>query len=274
MDKSKKSRKNLWQNIILIISIIGMIVSVCAMYASDIGAYVGDFVLKKQLSEQIEQKNNIQIKLSANQKPVMLSAYKKLYAENKDFIGWLKINDTVINYPVMQNPEDEDYYLSYDFNKNKSINGSLILDNDSAAGVGTKENNYFGGKKPSTNLIIHGHTMKFGQMFGSLNKYQDKDYGKSHSIIKFDSLYERRQYKLMAVFYSKVYYSNQDVFKYYNFFQADNKKEFQYWYENVRKMSLYDTNVTAEFGDEFITLSCCSYQSEDGRFVVVGKRIK
>lgn len=50
-------------------------------------------------------------------------------------------------------------------------------------------------------------------------------------------------------------------------------EEFDDWYENIMKLSLYDTGVTAEFGDEFITLSCCSYHTEDGRFVVVGKEL-
>ena len=61
---------------------------------------------------------------------------------------------------------------------------------------------------------------------------------------------------------------------YYQFFQADTQDEFDDWYDNIKAMSLYDTGVTAEYGDEFITLSCCAYQVEDGRFVVVGKRIK
>ena len=82
------------------------------------------------------------------------------------------------------------------------------------------------------------------------------------------------EYELIAVFYSQVYMSTDDVFKYYNFFQADTQEEFDDWYENIKAMSLYDAGVTAEYGDEFITLSCCSYQVEDGRFVVVGKRIK
>ena len=115
--------------------------------------------------------------------------------------------------------------------------------------------------------------MKSGRMFGNLQRYRDKVYGKKHSVIQFDSLYEHRTYELLAVFYSQVYYKTDSVFKYYNFFQANTKEEFQDWYRNIKKLSLYDTEVIAEFGDEFITLSCCSYHVEDGRFVVVGKRI-
>ena len=107
-----------------------------------------------------------------------------------------------------------------------------------------------------------------------MNLYQDKEYGLSHNIICFDSLYEKREYELIAVFYSQVYYESDEVFKFYKFFQADTQEEFDDWYHNIMELSLYDTGVTAAFGDEFITLSSCAYHVEDGRFVVVGRRIR
>jgi len=204
----------------------------------------------------------------------MLKEYEKLYTLNKDLIGWLTIEDTVIDYPVMQTPEDEEYYLRRDFYGKDNQNGCLILDTDSVAGVGREERGYKIGKEPSTNLIIHGHTMKTGAMFGMLERYKEPEYGKEHSKIAFDSLYEKREYEFLAAFYSQVYKGNDEVFKYYNFFQADTQEEFDNWYENIKKMSLYDTGVSAEFGDEFITLSCCAYPDKDKRFVVVGKRVK
>lgn len=207
------------------------------------------------------------------QEPVILPEYQELYEQNHDLIGWLSIEGTVIDYPVMQTPWDENFYLTRGFDLQENKNGCLILDTDSVAGIGTKEQNYKNGIEPSTNLIIHGHTMKSGQMFGNLKLYQDEEYGTEHSVICFDSLYEKRKYELIAVFYSQVFYEDEDVFKYYKFFQADTEEEFDDWYSNIKKMSLYDTGVTAQFGDEFITLSCCAYHVEDGRFVVVGKRI-
>lgn len=206
--------------------------------------------------------------------PVMLDEYKVLYEQNNDLIGWLYIEGTEIDYPVMQTPEDENYYLYRDFEGQENKNGCLILDTESVAGIGTAKYEYENGIAPSTNLIIHGHTMKSGAMFGNLKLYKDEEYGLSHNIICFDSLYEKREYELIAVFYSQVYYQNEDVFKYYKFFQADTKEEFDDWYNNIMELSLYDTGVRAEFGDEFITLSCCSYHVEDGRFVVVGRRVQ
>ena len=206
--------------------------------------------------------------------PDIMSQYQSLYETNSDMIGWLSIDDTVIDYPVMQTMEDEDYYLKLDFYGQPNQNGCLMMDTDSVVGTGTKACAYADGSAPSTNLIIHGHTMKTGEMFGDLKLYADETYGKEHSMIRFDSLYEEREYELIAVFYSQVFYESDKVFKFYKFFQADTQEEFDDWYQNIKAMSLYDTGVTAELGDEFITLSCCAYHVEDGRFVVVGKRVK
>ena len=104
--------------------------------------------------------------------------------------------------------------------------------------------------------------------------YEEEAYGKEHPIICFDSLYEKREYELISVFRSQVYKKSDEVFKYYQFFQADTEDEFQTWYRNIKGRALYDTGVTAQFGDEFLTLTCCAYHVEDGRFVVVGKRVK
>lgn len=207
--------------------------------------------------------------------PAILDKYKALYEENPDLIGWLTIDGTVIDYPVMQTPNDEEYYLHRGFDKGYSENGCLIMDTDSNVGVGTLEGRYQAGKDiPTDNLIIHGHTMKNGDMFGDLDLYEKKEYADEHKIIKFDSLYESREYEVIAVFYSQVYYTTDDCFKYYKFFNADTQEEFDYWYDNIKELSLFDTGVEAAFGDQFITLSCCAYHVEDGRFVVVGKRIK
>lgn len=211
--------------------------------------------------------------VKGNGKDRLLPEYRNMQELNADMAGWLSIGDTVINYPVMQTLQDEEYYLYRDFWKRNNRNGSLILDTDSCIGTGTGQNAYTDGTEPSTNLIIHGHNMKSGAMFGELEKYADKEYGLNHRRIQLDSLYEKREYELMAVFYSQVYHENEDVFKYYEFFEADTEEEFAEWYRNVKKLALYETGTDAEYGDEFITLSCCTGTGQkDGRFVVIGRR--
>ena len=199
----------------------------------------------------------------------------EVYTLNEDSAGWVKIDGTVINYPVMQTPQDEQYYLNRDFDGKYSAYGCIIADTDSVIGSGTAAEDYTDGTRPSTNIILHGHNMKNGTMFGGLDKYRDKGYEKSHPIIKFSSLYEDREYEVCSVFLSQVYKKNQtDVFKYYQFFNAESEDEFNDFYENIKKLAMYDTGVTASYGDEFITLSVCAYHVDNGRLVVVGKRIK
>ncbi len=192
--------------------------------------------------------------------PVMLERFEKLYEENSDLAAWLSIEGMVIDYPVMQ-CEDDEYYLHHDFYGKESKYGCLYVRN--TADINT----------PGTNFIIYGHNMKDGSMFGDLDLYQKESFYQEHPVISFDTLYEERSYEIVAVFKSRVYNVDDDVFKYYQFYQADTREEFDYFYENIKELSLYDTGVTAEFGDTFLTLSTCAYHVEDGRFVIVAKRI-
>ena len=192
--------------------------------------------------------------------PPILAKYETLYKKNKKLIGWLKIDDTNIDYPVMQTVNNE-YYLDHNYNQEYDKNGSIFLDKDCNAAF------------PNTNMIIYGHHMKSGKMFGSLNKYSQKSYFEKHRYIDFDTIYKKGKYEVMYVFRSKVY-SEEDVnFKYYQFIDAGSSKEFDSYMNEMAEASLYDTGVTAGYGDELLTLSTCDYQQKKGRFVVVAKRI-
>ena len=194
--------------------------------------------------------------------PSVPNPYAESYLANEDMAGWLVIPDTVIDYPIMWTPEDENYYLRRGFNKKKNSAGCLILDTDSSL------------EPLTTNLIIHGHNMKAGTMFGTLTDYEDEDFFESHKQIILHTKECQRNYEVIAVFRSQVYKKSDTVFKFYKFFQADTEEEFLNFYENIKEMSLYDTSVTAQFGDNFITLSTCSYHVENGRFVVVAKEVE
>ena len=128
--------------------------------------------------------------------------------------------------------------------------------------------------KPSTNYIIYGHHMKSGNMFGKLDLYEDEDYCKEHPCIRFDTIYEKGIYEVMYVFRSRVYSEEEIVFKYYQFIDANSEQEFNSYMSEMAEMSLYDTGVTAEYGDQLLTLSTCDYQEKNGRFVVVARKIK
>ncbi len=188
--------------------------------------------------------------------------YADSFLANEDMAAWIQIPGTNVDYPVMWTPRDENYYLYRDFDHSENKNGSLILDTDSCLDPLT------------TNLIIHGHNMRSGAMFGNLTDYEDENYYKEHKYITLYTEECQRNYEVIAVFRSQVYRKTDTVFKFYKFFQADTGEEFEDFYKNIKEMSLYDTGVTAEFGDRFLTLSTCVYHVENGRFVVVAKEIE
>lgn len=191
----------------------------------------------------------------------VLEEYQTLYNKNRKLIGWLKIDDTIIDYPVMQTANN-DYYLDHNFNQEYDKNGSLFLDKDCDV------------VHRNTNLIIYGHHMKSGKMFGNLNSYSSKEYGSRHSLIQFDTIYEKGTYEVMYVFRSRIYNEDEVVFKYYQFLDAASATEFDSYMQEMAALSLYDTGVTASYGDELLTLSTCDSSETDGRFVVVAKRVE
>lgn len=190
----------------------------------------------------------------------VLEEYQTLYNKNKKMVGWIKIEDTKIDYPVMQTVNNE-YYMDHNFNQEYDRNGSLFLDKDCDI------------VHRNTNLIIYGHHMKSGKMFGGLNKYSSQEYCKEHPNIQFDTIYERGTYEVMYVFRSRIYNEDEVVFKYYQFLDAASAQEFNSNMQEMAALSLYDTGVTASYGDQLLTLSTCDYSEEDGRFVVVAKRV-
>jgi len=190
----------------------------------------------------------------------VLEEYKNLLNKNKKLIGWVKIDDTNIDYPVLQTSDNE-YYLDHNMNQEYDRNGSIFMDKDCDV------------LKPSTNFILYGHHMKSGQMFGKLNLYEKESYFKDHQYIQFDTIYEKGTYQVMYVFRSRVYSEQDIVFKYYQFIDALSEQEFDSNMQEMAKLSLYDTGVTAQYGDQLLTLSTCDYQEQDGRFVVVAKKV-
>ena len=191
---------------------------------------------------------------------IVLEKYKKLFSQNKSLIGWIKIDDTNIDYPVMQTVNNE-YYLDHNYNQQYDKNGSIFLDKDCDI------------TNPGTNMIIYGHHMKSGKMFGNLKLYSNKDYFEKHRIIQFDTIYEEGRYEVMYVFRSRIYNEDEIVFKYYQFFDVATPEEFDSNMAEMAKIALYDTGVTAKYGDKLITLSTCDNSEQDGRFVVVAKKI-
>ena len=195
-----------------------------------------------------------------NSPPAILPEYKELYLRNQDMVGWIEIPGTVVNYPVMQTKDDMEYYLQRDFDREEDLNGLPFLDARSDI------------IQPTTNQLIYGHCMKNGSMFETLLKYKEKSFWNEHPRIRFDTIYEKAEYEIIAVYQTKVANVEDEVFRYYDFINADTEQEMKEYIDIAKKNAYYETGKTAEFGDELLTLSTCDKEITDGRLVVVARK--
>lgn len=189
----------------------------------------------------------------------ILPEYQELFAKNEDMVGWISIPDTDIDYPVLQTPTEPNYYLYKGFDKKHSQWGCLYV--REACDVFT----------PCDNVVIYGHNMKDGSMFADLLKFQKKKFWQEHQTFTFDTIYERHTYQIIAVFKTSANVGK--GFSYHLFNTAANEEEFNTFIETVHDLQYYDTGLTATYGDVLLTLSTCEYTLDNGRFVVIAKRI-
>lgn len=247
-----------------------------------------------------------------------LDKYTELLKINPYVSGWLRVDDSKIDDPVVYTPGSQNFFLHRAIDGSEESKGTLFIAIDWQEGY--------------NNTLIYGHNMKDGTAFGSLQKFADESYGRKHNIIHFDTLYEERDYELYAVFYSQIAeeeleteedreqadkeieeegvakkaeegqvvepveltlndidlsydFEGEDIFRlekdedggrfrYYYYTNLSDKADFDYYADNVKARALYDMGIEAEWGDEFVTLSTCSYHVTNGRFVVVGIRKK
>ncbi len=269
MNQSKEKHKNsknvsMKKKIILLILLI-IFIALVSYLGYLIYQNVRDKKLNADLQKDIEsakvmpEVNEVQLSEAEQQ---VVNKVNELQNENQDVKGWIQINDTKINYPLLQASEDNEYYLKRNYKKENSSYGSIFLDMSSDL-----NNN-------NSNLIIYGHNMKDGEMFQNLMYYTDKDFYDNHKVINIYTNNEARKYEIVTVFKSRVFYQNeQDVFRYYYSFDLDTEEKYNDYINNCKKIQLYDTGVNASFGEQLITLIVCEYSQTNGRFVVVAKRI-
>lgn len=189
----------------------------------------------------------------------VLPEFAQLYEMNSDIVGWITVDGTKINYPVMQTPNSPDYYLKRDFEKNHSAHGCIYA---------REVCDVFA---PSDNIVLYGHRMKDGSMFSDLSQYARKSFCDEHPYIRFNTLTDYGTYEVAFVF---TIASNMDTpFQYHQFVDATSPEQFDSFVENCRTYSLYDTGVDVNYGDKLITLSTCEYSQVNGRLVVVARLV-
>ena len=184
--------------------------------------------------------------------------YAAVYEQNTDFVGWISIEGTNIDYPVMQTIDEPNYYLKRGFDKQYSAYGVPYVQENCDLGI-------------SDNCVLYGHHMSNGSMFSDLCKYADENFYQEHKIIRFDTLSGFGEYEVIAAFKTTAY--SEQGFKYYHFTLADSAEDFDAYISKCKELSIYDTGVGAEYGDKLITLSTCEYSRTNGRMVVVAKQV-
>ena len=189
----------------------------------------------------------------------ILQPYQDIYALNPDMVGWIQIEGTKVNYPVMQTPQQPNFYLKRDFNKQHSDWGCIYAREECDI------------LKPSDNITLYGHNMRDCSMFGDLKQYVSKDFWEDHQLIFFDDLYDYHVYQIFAVF--KTSASQGMGFEYHNMIDAAGEEDFNEFIRTCKELSFYDTGITPKYGDKTICLSTCEYTLENGRLVVAASRI-
>lgn len=188
-----------------------------------------------------------------------LSFLQEKREENEDTVGWLTIQGTKIDYPVMYTPQDPEKYLHLGFDQKYSFAGLPFIDANCSL------------DPESDNLIIYAHNMLDGSMFRSLMKYEQKSYWQQHPRVKLDLWDEEREYEVLAAFRDRVYYKTENCFKFYKFIDAESEDSYREAIDYYKTHACYDTGVTAQPGDKLITLVTCAYHTDNGRFVVVAR---
>ena len=169
---------------------------------------------------------------------------ESLYDKYEDYRGWIKINNTNIDYSIVQG-KDNSFYLDKDINKNYLSSGSIFM-------------NYLNNGFNDENTILFGHHMRNKTMFAQLEKYKEKEFFHNNKVLT---------YKVFSVYVTDA---NDNYIK-TNF---DNKSEYKEFLDKIKNKSIYKSDINVDENDKIITLSTCSYEFNDARMVVHGKLLK
>ena len=204
---------------------------------------------------------------------------ESLLKVNKDVVGWLKIDGTVVDYPVVLDPgdvtaemgyggdyESNSFYLEHDLYKNYLFQGTLFMDYRDVFGSCEEEQ--------SENIVIHGHNMNNGSMFGALRQYRYDNYTfyDENPFIELSSNYRDYQY---IIFGLVVTSGNAGAdFPYWEMQELDTEPDFNGYVDTVKSLSMLDTGVDVKYGDKLLTLSTCYLDVDNSRFIVVARRLR
>ena len=229
-----------------------------ALVAEKKGAVVQNEESKASLEKKDAGKKTETPSAPVNTLPVTESSidFEALEQVNSDVVAWIQCDDTPIHYPVAQG-KDNSYYLKHLFDKRTSSTGCIFLD-------ATNESDF-----SSQNSIIYGHHSDKNYMFASLVKYRRQAYYDQHPVI--DLFTPGCDYKI-ELFAGFVIDPRSRTAPYYHISFADGETFLQY-VDKLKELSDFSSDVTVEETDRLLTLSTCSYEFVDARYVLVGKLV-
>jgi sortase, SrtB family len=207
----------------------------------------------QQMQEETNPSEQGQFMEEEQSKASYRRRFDSLLAINPDIVGWIRIDDTDIDYPVVQSGDNQ-YYLNHNAEKQRSQRGAIFMDYRY-----TDEND-------NAQLVIYGHHMKDGSMFGELSKYKDAAYYQEHDKIAFEGLKEPATYQIFSVY---IYGPESRSFEY----EFADAQQYQAYLDTIKRQSLYDTGVEATSDDQLLTLVTCTYEVTDARLIIHAKRV-
>ena len=188
--------------------------------------------------------------------------YAKLYGENQEFVGYLSADGVNLNLPVVQ-AKDDKKYLEKNFKLQSTKYGCPFV---------THLNNI---EPLDRNTVIFGHHMNNGTIFGALDKYKTIDGFKKAPVITFNTLYKDYSWKVIAAIVTNAYTKDDNgyIFRYY-FTELSTEENFSSYLNALSERSLYDTGIDVLPTDKLLTLSTCSHEFTDARFVVIARLVR
>lgn len=256
----ERRKKNRVYNILIAVFALIFIVSLAVL-----GCWLYDYYSTSQFVGKIqEMRQQIPTQEEIDAMPEGAEdQFAAIYAKYPDFRGWITIDGTKIDYPVVQG-KDNDFYLRRNMDGEYHRLGTVFTDYRCQ----------FGPDAFSDNTVVYGHSAVNGSYFRDLLKYKKLDYYKEHPVIQFDTIYGEQEWVIIGAFMSGIYPSQGEMFEYHNFIETGSEDEFNAYVEEVARRSYITTDIPVSYGDNLLTLSTCDYEFEDSRFVVVAKRLE
>lgn len=252
--------KQILLKLLFLVSLVGVIVSAMVISSHFLTAKSQRDIINE--SRQIWSQTVVE---TGNKEDYNSKAKRLLYEQNSDFVGWVKISDTQIDNPVYKAKNDS-YYINHNQNKEKSRYGAIFAHCENALSW----------TEMDKNIVLFGHNMKDGAMFGELKKLRKLNFLKEHPTVEFTTLYTKNDvYKIYAVFLLNSK-KQDDGGRVYNIYKNSfaNKSEFDAWYNEALERSFFDTGVNVNMDDEFLTMVTCASDFPDARLVVMARKLR